>query len=213
MISMPLLTIRSAPIRVILADDHALVLQGLCTLLSGLPDIEVVAAVQNSETILTTLDEQAADVLVLDLQMPLHGFKVLAEIRRREIAVRVLVLTAFSDSESIRTAIELQADGYALKTEAPLQTIEAIRQVAQGRLVFPRAAQRWLAHPTTPDPLSPREREILNLTAKGHTNLQIAAALTLSENTVRFHLKNVYEKLNVANRTEATAWYLKNLER
>jgi len=200
-------------VRIILADDHALVLEGLKGLLEQIPDFEVVGTAQNGEDLLKVLEQQAADVVVLDVQMPtLNGLGALAEIRKRNIPVRVLVLTAFSDGESIQSALELAAEGFALKTESPVQTVEAIRQVAQGRLVFPRAAQKWLAGQNRPaaepaNALSPREGEMLEYVAKGYTNTEIANALAVSENTVRFHLKNVYEKLNVTNRTEAAAWY------
>lgn len=200
-------------IRVILADDHALVLEGLRALLDQTPDIEVVAAVQNGDELLAALEAHDVDVVVLDLEMPYHGFTALAEIRRRQLPVRVLVLTAFGDGESLHTAIELGAEGFALKTESPRQTVEAIRQVASGHLVYPRAAQRWLAQrrgiPIGHD-LSPREWEVLEHVAKGLTNAEIAAALTVSENTVRFHLKNIFEKLHVSNRTEAAAWYFQH---
>ncbi len=202
-------------VRIILADDHALVLAGLRGLLEQMPDFEVVATAQDGDELLRLLEERQADVVVLDLQMPYHGLTALAEIRRRNVPVHVLVLTAFGDGESIQSALELAAEGFALKTESPMQTIEAIRQVAQGRLVFPRAAQRWLATQRSPtsqpmSTLSPREVEILSYVARGFTNTEIAAANSVSENTVRFHLKNIYEKLEVANRTEAAAWYFQN---
>lgn len=202
-------------VRVILADDHALVLEGLRNLIDGMPDLQVVATANNGDELLRLLEEHPADVVVLDLQMPFHGLLALAEIRKRAIPVKVLVLTAFSDGESIQSALELSAEGFALKTESPTQTVEAIRQVASGRLVFPHAAQRWLATqrtaPPPPEaPLSPREEEMLSFVAKGMTNPEIASALSVSENTVRFHLKNVYEKLHVTNRTEAAAWYLRH---
>ena len=157
----------------------------------------------------------AVDVAVLDIQMPYSGLKALAEIRRCAHPVRVLLLTAFADGESIQAALQLGAEGFALKTESPMQTLEAIRQVAQGRLVFPRAAQRWIATyrqvaPPTEPVLSEREQAVLTLLARGLPNAELASALAVSENTVRFHLKNIYEKLQVTNRTEAVAWYFKN---
>jgi len=203
-------------IRIILADDHALVLQGLKGLLEQIPDIEVVAVAHNGDELLTLLEEHEVDVVVTDLQMPYHGLTALSEIRSRGVNVRVLVLTAFGDGESIQSALELEAEGFALKTESPNQTIEAIRQVAQGRLVFPRAAQRWLASRRTNEKsaesslLSSREIEVLELAARGLTNPEIASKLSLSENTVRFHMKNIFEKLQVTNRTEAAAWYFRN---
>ncbi len=202
-------------IRTILADDHELVLQGLRSLLEEEDDIEVVAVARDGGELLDLLERRRPDVLVMDLQMPYHGLRVLEEIRRRGMPVRVLVLTAFGDGESIQAAIQLEADGFALKTEPPMQVIEAIRQVAQGRLVFPRAAQRLLAgheqeEPAPPIELSPREAVVLEYIAQGLTNPQIATRLTVSENTVRFHLKNIFGKLGVANRTEAAAWYFQH---
>jgi DNA-binding NarL/FixJ family response regulator len=95
-----------------------------------------------------------------------------------------------------------------------MQTIDAIRQVAQGRLVFPRAAQRWMmSQPKRGPSLSAREEEVLDLLARGLPNAEIAASLNVSENTVRFHLKNIYEKLNVTNRTEAVAWHFQQKQK
>ena len=203
------------PIRIILADEHALVVEGLRRLLEQMPDFSVVATARNGHELLHLLEEHKADVLVLDLQMSYHGMTVLAQIRQRDIAIRVLILTASSDSRSIQTALELAAAGFVLKTESPLQTIEAIRQVAQGHLLFHHAAQTWLAtgrgepHDAL-SVLSPRENEMLAYMAKGYSNPRIAAALSISVNTVRYHLKNIFVKLDVTNRTEAVAWYLKH---
>jgi DNA-binding NarL/FixJ family response regulator len=204
------------PIRVILADDHALVVEGLRSLIEATPDIEVVATAHTGEDVLQLLEQHFVDVVVTDIQMPGGGLEVIRTIRDRRLEVRILVLTAFTDAEMIQTAIDAQADGYALKTESPTQTIEAIRQVAQGRLVFPRAVRNWLSverklpnEPLNPV-LSPREKEILGLAATGKSNGEIARELTVSENTVRFHMKNIFEKLNVTNRTEAAAWFFQN---
>src|SRR5574341_197464 len=178
----------SERIQVVLADDHQLVLEGLRGLLSSEPDIEVIATVTDGDSLLAAIEVFKPDVAVLDLQMPiLDGASCLQEIRRRNLPVRVLVLTAFSDGESIQSALEGGADGLALKTAPPRQTVDAIRQVGHGNMVFPPAARKWLRghRPTqeTASDLSSREWEVLELTAKGLTNPQIAEVLSVSENT------------------------------
>ena len=202
-------------LRVALADDHELVLEGLRGLLANEPDMEVVATATDGARLLAALERQPVDVVVLDLQIPvLDGIACLAEIRQRELPVRVLLLTAFGDGESIQSALEGGADGLALKTASPRQTVEAIRQVGQGYLVFPPAARKWLrGHQHDPGPgLSAREWEVLGHAARGFSNAQIASALSVSENTVKFHLQNIFQKLNVNNRTEAAAVYFRQRE-
>jgi len=202
----------SERIRVMLADDHELVLEGLRALLANEPDMEVIGTATDGADLLAAIERYQPDVAVLDLQMPIRdGVNCLAEIRRRDWPVRVLVLTAFGDGESIQAALEGGADGFALKTASPRQTIEAIRQVGQGYLVFPPAARKWLrGHQHDPGPaLSAREWKVLELIAQGLTNAQIAEALSVSENTVKFHLQNIFQKLGVNNRTEAAGVYFR----
>ena len=200
-------------LRVILADDHELVLEGLRGLLANEPDLEVVATARDGAGLLAALERHAPDVVVMDLQMPAPaGVNCLAEIRQRGLPVRVMVLTAFGDGESIQFALENGADGFALKTAPLRQTIDAIRQVGHGNLVFPPAARKWLwgHRPEAAPELSAREWEVLGLAAQGLTNPQIAESLTVSENTVKFHLQNIFQKLGVSNRTEAAGFYFRN---
>jgi DNA-binding NarL/FixJ family response regulator len=206
---------QAKPIRIVLADDHALVIEGLRNLIDHQPDMEVVATVYDGDELLALLaTRDDVDIVVLDVQMPYSGLRALSELRQRGHPVHVLLLTAFADGESIQSALQLGAEGFALKTESPTQTIDAIRQVAQGRLVFPRAAQRWMStfgRQSAMEPqLSEREQEVLQHVARGLPNSEIGVALSVSENTVRFHLKNIYEKLSVSNRTEAAAWYFQH---
>lgn len=206
---------QAKPIRIVLADDHALVIEGLRNLIDHQPDMEVVATVYDGDELLALLaTRDDVDIVVLDVQMPYSGLRALSELRQRAHPVHVLLLTAFADGESIQSALQLGAEGFALKTESPTQTIDAIRQVAQGRLVFPRAAQRWMltfGRQSSMEPqLSEREQEVLQHVARGLPNSEIGVALSVSENTVRFHLKNIYEKLSVSNRTEAAAWYFQH---
>jgi DNA-binding NarL/FixJ family response regulator len=132
-------------------------------------------------------------------------------LRSLPVSPKVLVLTAYNDGESIRSALDAGADGLALKTESPQQTIAAIRQVHAGQLVFPQAARRWLKQPGRGSgdvmELTPRELEVWALVAEGLSNPQIAERLALSENTVKFHVQHLFEKLCVKNRTEAALKY------
>lgn len=202
-------------ISVFLADDHALVLEGLRSLIEGEEDMRVVGTAADGEQVLAVVAELQPDVLVLDLQMPkLGGLACLEQLRAAGLPTKVLVLSAFYDGDSMQSALEAEADGFALKTEPPQQTIACIRQVYQGQLVFPQAAKRWLrSHRQRPGPsaseLSEREAEVLGLVAQGLTNTQIAQRLSVSDNTVKFHLQNIYQKLQVGNRTEAAGVYFK----
>jgi DNA-binding NarL/FixJ family response regulator len=197
------------PIRLVLGDDHALVLDGLRALLANESNVRVLAAASDGERVLDAVRRFLPDVVVLDWQMPyLGGRDCLQQIRHESLLVRVLVLSAFGDGHTLRSAIEAGADGFALKTDPPQVTLQAIHQVAAGQLVFPQAARRWLGprgDREDPAALTERESEVLELAAQGRSNGQIAAALALSENTVKFHLRNAFAKLGVTNRTEAAA--------
>ncbi len=204
-----------APIRVILADDHAIVLEGLRSLLEAEDDMVVVGTASNGTQVIEAARTLRPDVIVLDVHMPImDGLTCLQHLRAEGLPGKVLVLSAFNDGASIQAALEQEADGFALKTEPPQQTIASIRQVYRGHLVFPQAAKRWLrTQYQRPRPLleelSEREREVLALVAEGLTNPQIAHRLSVSDNTVKFHLQNIYQKLHVNNRTEATGVYYK----
>jgi DNA-binding NarL/FixJ family response regulator len=199
-------------VRIVLADDHELVLEGLRSLIEAEPDMVVLAAAKDGEQCADAVRRHRPDVVVLDLEMgPMGGLQCLETLRNQHPEVRVLVLTAYSDGESMRAALEGGASGFALKTEPPQQTVTSIRQVSRGQLVFPQAARRWLLRTPMPaEPTQPtdREHEILALVSEGLTNAQIGRRLRVSDNTVKFHLQNVYLKLGVRNRTEAAAWYL-----
>jgi DNA-binding NarL/FixJ family response regulator len=201
-------------VRVLLADDHAIVLEGLRALVDGEPDMKVVGATTDGSGVAALVDQVKPDVVVLDLELAgIRGTEVLARLRSRADPPRVLILTAYTDGESLRAALDAGADGLALKTESPQQTLAAIRHVAAGRLVFPDAARRWLRGRTGAPAdgggggLTPREREVWALVAAGLSNHAIAARLRLSENTVKFHLQHLFAKLGVRNRTEAALKY------
>src|SRR5690242_7133225 len=199
-------------IRVLLADDHAIVIEGLRALLDGEPDIKVAAWTTDGTEVVKLVEQHKPDVVVLDLELTsIKGTEVIAALRDRTTPPKVLVLTAYNDGESLRSALDAGADGLALKTESPQQTLTAIRQVHAGQLVFPQAARRWIeGRPgggCAAGDLTPREREVWTLVASGLTNPQIAERLGLSDNTVKFHVQHLFSKLRVINRTEAALKY------
>ncbi len=205
----------AAAIRVVLADDHELVLEGLRSLLESEDDMRVLGVAKNGTGLLEQVARHVPDVVVMDLEMgEPGGVDCLRRLRTEHPGVRVLVLTAYSDGDSMRAALEGGAAGFALKTEPPQQTVASIRQVFHGQLVFPLAARRWLLRGQRAEDapqLTGRETEILALVSGGLTNAQIANRLRVSENTVKFHLQNLYLKLKLNNRTEAAAYYLREL--
>ena len=199
------------PVRIVLADDHALVLDGLRSVLAEEQDLHVVATATDGERVLDAVRRFHPDVVVMDLKMPyMSGLACLQKLRAEKLNVRVLILSAFGDAHSLRTAVEAGADGFVLKTDSPRATVDAIRQVASGQLVFPQAARRWLTPAATssdPNALTTREEDVLALVAEGKSNTEISTALNLSESTVKFHMRNLFAKLNVTNRTEAAMKY------
>ena len=195
-------------LRVVLADDHALLLEGLRVLIGAEPDLVVVATATDGERLLDAVRRFRPDVAVVDFKMPyMDGPTCIRKIRAEGCAVRVVVLSALSDALSMREAIEAGADGFVLKTDPPQATLAAIRQVASGQMVFPQGARRWLSPGPEAERLSAREAAVLELLAEGRANADIARALRMSQNTVKFHLRNLYSKLGVANRTQAAALY------
>ena len=197
----------TAVIKVLLADDHAIVLEGLRALVDGEPDLKVVGSTTDGASVLDLVDQLGPDVIVLDLELAgMKGVEVLALLRKRPASPKVLVLTAYNDGESIRSALDAGADGLALKTQSPQQTVDAIRQVFAGQLVFPQAARRWLqerGRDGAAGDLTQRERQVWALVARGLSNREIAKRLSLSDNTVKFHVQHLFHKLGVKNRTEA----------
>jgi DNA-binding NarL/FixJ family response regulator len=203
----------SKSIRVVMADDHALVLAGLRSLLAAEPDITLLATATDGERLLDAVRRFDPDVVISDIQMPyMDGITSLEHIRQINPQTRVLLITAFNDAQTVQTVLAAGADGLLLKTAPPEQTIEAIRQVMAGQLIFPAAARRWLsrAKPKASIPLSGRELEVLTEVAKGLTNAEAARRLNITENTVKFHLQNIYQRLQVSNRTEASRWHHNN---
>ncbi len=206
------MTAASEPkIRVLLADDHAVVRAGIRELLERDPRIEVVAEAQDGEEAWAKIGHAQPDIAVLDIRMPrMNGIELTRRIRKQYPKIGVLILTAYDDDPYVVAVLQAGANGYVLKTASPQELIRAVYDVYEGRSVLdPGVAQKLLSRMASEQPLpalpslTPREREILTLVAKGYTNKAIAAQLHISDRTVQGHLAHIYEKLQVQNRTEA----------
>lgn len=200
-------------IRLILADDHLLVLEGLRSLLEAEPDMEVSATANDGEGFLETLRLHRPDVAVLDLGMPgMNGLDCLSRLQAEPNGARILVLTGRDDADSMRAAWEHGAVGYARKADSRAHVLAAIRQVHRGQFSFPIAARQMLLNRPPPSLLTEREHAVLALVAEGLSNAQISRRLGVSGNTVKYHLQNVFLKLGVRNRTGAAAAYLRDFQ-
>lgn len=193
-------------IRILIADDHAVVRAGLTAILSAADDLEVVAEAVDGIDAAKQYRKLKPDVLVSDLRMPgMDGVELVADVRAVDPRARVILLTTFDDEESITHGLEAGAAGYLLKDAAATELADAVRKVHQGRKVLsPHAAER-LADRMTASELTQREREVLELVAAGNSNKQIAKALTISSGTVKVHVANVLAKLDSQSRSEAVA--------
>ncbi|HTI13891.1 MAG TPA: response regulator transcription factor [Dictyobacter sp.] len=209
-------------IRILLADDHPIVREGLRALLETQPDFEVVAECANGEASLREAKQLRPDILLLDLEMPvLDGVETIAQLEQLNYRPRIIVFTAFNDDERIIHALQAGADGYLLK-DAPREDIfKAIRITMQGgSFLQPIVASKLLRHVgqqqqktqtshTTNilpvEDLTERELEVLRLLAQGMPNKEIASQLIISERTAKFHVSSIMSKLGATNRTEAVS--------
>jgi DNA-binding NarL/FixJ family response regulator len=201
-------------IRVVLADDHAVVRAGLEQLLSGTDDIEVVGTAADGAEALEVVRDQHPDVVLMDLQMPrVDGVTATRLVREQVPETQVVVLTSYSDGARIVAALDAGAVGYLLKDAEPEDVLEGVRSVSRGESpIHPRAARQLLtARSSAGGPrLTPRETEVLTLVRQGLANKQIARRLGISERTVKAHLTSVFAAIGVADRTQAALWAERN---
>jgi two-component system response regulator DesR len=189
-------------IRVLIAEDQALVLGALAALLELEPDIEVVGRARDGKEALELVAAARPDVVLTDIEMPrMTGLELAGELRRQGSPCKVVIVTTFGRSGYLRRALDAGAAGYLLKDAPAEQLAQAVRRVQKGlRAVDPElAAAAW----DEADPLTDRERQVLRLAAEGHAGAKIAAELHLSEGTVRNDLSEAISKLGAANRVEA----------
>lgn len=189
-------------IRVIVAEDQGMVLGALAALLETEADIEVVACAHDGREAVSLAIDHRPDVLLTDIEMPhLTGLEVAAELQRLKLPTRVVILTTFARGGYLRRALEAGASGYLLKDSPPDMLANAVRRVHSGLRAIDAelAAEAWSA----PDPLTDRERQALRFAGEGKTSAEIAAALSLSEGTVRNYLSEAISKLGASTRIEA----------
>jgi two-component system, NarL family, response regulator LiaR len=205
-------------IRVVIADDHRVVRDGLCYLLSQEPDVEVVGEAGDGLQAVAVVAATHPEVLLLDLYMPgLDGHGVLAALRDASHRPAVVVLTSATDDEHLVRALHAGATSYLLKTASAERVIAAVRAAAAGTASLSpdllTQLTRALRRPLPPDPLaplSPREREVLQLIARGHSNRQIAKDLTIGEQTVKTHVRSILTKLGLHDRLQAAIFALRH---
>ena len=194
------------PIRVLVADDHPVVLQGLVSLLSSAREIEVAATASTGAEAIAKFRELRPDVAILDLRMPeMSGMEALREIRRNQHDARALILTTFDAEEDIYSAIQAGARGYILKEANAREIIDAVVTIHDGQRYIPESISARLAERIGQSALTPREIEVLTLASRGEKNKGIGAQLGITEGTVKGYINNILLKLQARDRTEAVA--------
>ncbi|OUA58054.1 response regulator [Bacillus thuringiensis] len=210
-------------IKVLLVDDHTVVLKGLAFFLSTQEDLELVGEANNGKEALVKVGETNPDVILMDLYMPeMDGVEATAYIKKEYPNVKIIVLTSFSDQAHVLPALRAGASGYILKDVEPDQLVEAIRSAYKGNIQLHPDIANALLSQTLPveekeeessiqvDVLTARENEVLQLLAKGMSNKEIASVLVITEKTVKAHVSSILSKLNLSDRTQAALYAVKN---
>jgi two-component system NarL family response regulator len=194
----------SDKIRVLIADDHVTVREGLAAMIGRQPDMLVVGEAANGSEAVDLWRKHRPDVVLLDLRMPaLDGVGAIEEIRRHDPSAHVIVLTTFDTDADLSNAIKAGAKGYLLKDAQREELLEAIRKVHAGATCIPPSLVAKLAAGMSNEALTGRELDVLALLARGKSNKEIGVNLYISETTVKSHLRSIFTKLNVLSRTEA----------
>jgi len=193
-------------IRILIADDHSVVREGLVSLVKRKSDMVVVAEASNGREAVQLWKEHRPDVTLLDLRMPeLNGVGAIKEIRELDENAHIVVLTTYDGDEDIYRAIKAGAKAYLLKDTARDALVETVRRVHTGETYLPPQLAAKLAERVSGEALSPREIDVLQRMAVGKSNKEIGAELFISEGTVKTHIKSIFSKLDVVSRTEAVA--------
>jgi DNA-binding NarL/FixJ family response regulator len=213
-------------IKILLVDDHAVVIRGLRFFLVTQPDFELIGEAHNGKEAIDKVAELKPDIVLMDLVMPImDGIEATLQIKQNYPDVKVLVLTSFSDQDHVLPALRAGAIGYLLKDVQPDQLVEAIRGAYSGNVqLHPEITNKLMSHMVSPPPptvesmairalesLTSREIEVLRQIAKGMSNKEIASTLFISERTVKTHVSSILSKLDLADRTQAALYAVKNL--
>jgi DNA-binding NarL/FixJ family response regulator len=191
-------------IRVLIADDHVTVLEGLAAIIGRQPDMMVVAEAADGQEAVDLWTEHHPDVTLLDLRMPtLDGVGVIENIRKQDASARVIVLTTYDSDTEILRAIKAGTKAYLLKDARREELLDCIRRVNRGETCIPASLAEKLAAGLSSESLTGRELNVLELLAQGKSNKEIGVSLYVSETTVKSHLRSIFRKLNVLSRTEA----------
>jgi DNA-binding NarL/FixJ family response regulator len=192
------------PIRILTADDHHLIRAGVAAFLATEPELKVVAEAANGEEALEKYREMRPDLVLMDLNMPLmDGLAATRAILEEFPDARIVALTTYEGDEDIHRALDAGAVGYLVKDMLAAEVVKVIRLVMSGRRGIPPTVAAKLAEHTPRIPLTPRETEVISLVATGMTNAQIGERIGRTEETVKVHVKNILQKLDARDRTEA----------
>jgi DNA-binding NarL/FixJ family response regulator len=210
---------KSDSIKVMLVDDHEVVLEGLIRILEKQGGIQIVSVAGSAEEALEKLERFPPDVIVVDIQLPgMNGIELIKRIKKSHPEIEAITLTVFDDEQFARQAIKAGAIGYVIKDAAKDELVKAVRSAAKGEtLISTSVARKLIDEMTEPaakkkkkaegfEGLSQREVDVIKLMAKGHNNRQIADLLYISEHTVKVHIRNIFRKIDVTDRTNAVLW-------
>jgi DNA-binding NarL/FixJ family response regulator len=205
-------------IRIVIADDHAMVRAGLSQLLGSFDDLEVVGTAADGSEAVQVVGELLPDLVLMDLSMPvMDGIEATAAVKKQFPDTHVVVLTTFQEPRQVAAALSAGASGYLVKDVEPEVLVAGIRAAVQGGAPLSPSVAAGLLRGSnqmsmvSPSSLTPRELEILQLIVDGHTNQQIARTLGISEKTVKTHCSRLFQRLGVSDRTQAAVWAMRNL--
>lgn len=201
---------KTQAIRILIADDHPIVCEGLAALINRRPDMHVVAEAHNGREAIALFRQHKPDLVLLDLRMPeMGGIEACRVIHTEAPTTRLIILTTYDDDHALSHARQAGAATYCLKDAPRQELLACIRAVYQGEVSFPEKIPSPVAEHTPEIALTSREQEVLELLGEGKSNREISAALTIAEGTVKLHLSNIFAKLDVNSRTEAVTLSLK----